>query len=145
MSAERAKAMIREYTDAVWNHADVEAMSRFYTTDYVHHDASRPEITTLDGYRHWARELHGGMDPLRVAIDDLIADAEGKVVKRWTATGRHAGELAGIPASGRELSFSGMTSYRIVGDRIAESWYVYDLFGLLQQLGAIPNAQESPA
>jgi hypothetical protein len=31
--------------------------------------------------------------------------------------------------------------YRFANDRIAESWYVYDLFGLLQQLGALPVPQ----
>ena len=28
--------------------------------------------------------------------------------------------------------------YRFDGDRIIEGWYAYDVFGLLQQLGALP-------
>jgi predicted ester cyclase len=36
------------------------------------------------------------------------------------------------------VRFSGVSVYRMAGDRIAESWYVYDLMGLLQQLGVLP-------
>ena len=48
----------------------------------------------------------------------------------------HRGELAGIAATMRKVRFSGVSVYRMVGGKIAESWYVYDLHGLLQQLGA---------
>ena len=68
-----------------------------------------------------------------VNADDLIADGE-KAVKRWTATGRHRGPLGAMPPTGRSARFCGTSVYRMAGGRIAESWYVYDLHGLLQQL-----------
>lgn len=140
MHAADAKRFIRDYTDAVWNEGDTGALQRFYTSDYVHHDVSQPDLSTLDDYRGWADSLLAGLSEMRVDIDDLIAEPDGKVVKVWTASGRHTGELAGVPPTGRTVSFSGTTTYRLVGGRIAESWYVYDLFGLLQQMGAIPAA-----
>ena len=37
-----------------------------------------------------------------------------------------------------------ITLYRIVGGKVTESYFNYDVFGLLQQLGAIPAAGQRP-
>ena len=62
-------------------------------------------------------------------------------VKRWTASGTHSGELAGIPPTNNPVRFSGVSTYRFRDGRIVESWYVYDLFGLVQQLQSAPAMQ----
>jgi steroid delta-isomerase-like uncharacterized protein len=139
MKIPEIKSLITEYTDAVWNRADVAAMDRYYAATYTHHDVSRPDVNTLNDYKQWARDLLAGLKDMHVAIDDLIAE-DGKAVKRWTATGVHHGPIAGIPPTGKRVSFSGMSVYRFADGRIVESWYVYDLFGFLQQLGALPTA-----
>ena len=134
------KQTIATYTQEVWNQHRVDAIDKYYATDYIHHDVSRPDVTTLAGYKAWSAALQAGIPDIRVAVDDLIADGD-TAVKRWTASGRQSGELAGIPPSGKTVRFSGVSIYRFRDGRIAESWYVYDLFGLLQQLGAIPAAE----
>ena len=141
MTAAQLKQFITDYTDAVWNGHSVPAMDRYYAPGYVHHDASRPDVRGLDDYKAWGTDLMEGLPDLRVAIDDVIAEEGGKAVKRWTATGTHRGTLAGIPPSGAKVRFSGVSVYRMEGDRIAESWYVYDLMGLLQQVGVLPAPQ----
>jgi steroid delta-isomerase-like uncharacterized protein len=135
VTATDLKRFISEYTDAVWNQGNVEAMDRYYTPDYIHHDVSRPDVRTLAEYQQWARDLLAGLSDFRVVADDLVAE-ESKAVKRWTAYGVHTSVLAGIPPTGRAISFSGVSIYRLEDDRIVESWYLYDLFGLLQQLQA---------
>ena len=137
MTAAELKKFISEYTNEVWNKGSVEAMDRYYARDYVHHDVSRADVRTLADYQQWAKDLLAGLSGMHVAVDDLVAE-EGKAVKRWTATGVHEHTLAGIPPTGKRVSFSGVSIYRVAGGRIQESWYVYDLLGLLQQLGVIP-------
>lgn len=144
MTNAELKQFIAEYTDEVWNRGNVAAMERYYAPDYEHHDVSRPDVRTLADYAQWARDLQAALSDLHVAADDLVADAgDGKAVKRWTATGRHTGALAGIAPSGRRVSFSGVSIYRLAGGRIAESWYVYDLFGLVNQLRSLEPAAEA--
>ena len=135
MTPNEIKTLIATYTENVWNKASVAAMDRYYTLDYVHHDVSRPDVTNLVGYKQWARDLLAGLSHLHVAIDDLVAE-EGKAVKRWRATGIHANTFAGIAPTQKRVSFSGVSIYRLNGNKIVESWYLYDLFGLLQQLNA---------
>ena len=135
MTPGQLKGFIAEYTNEVWNKGNMEAMSRYYDPAYVHHDVSRPDVTTLAQYQQWGRDFLAAFPGLEVNADDLIADGE-KAVKRWTISAVHRGELAGIAATMRKVRFSGVSVYRMVGGKIAESWYVYDLHGLLQQLGA---------
>jgi steroid delta-isomerase-like uncharacterized protein len=130
------KSFIRTYTEDVWNKHDPSAMARFYNDGYIHHDVSRPDVQTLGQYQQWARDLIAALPDLRVDIDDVISDGT-KAVKRWTASGVHRGALAGIPPTGKKVTFSGVSSYRVEDGKIVESWYVYDLFGLLQQIGAL--------
>ena len=105
----------------------------------MHHDVSRPDVTTLAGYKAWAAALQAGIPDIKVAVDDLLADGD-MAVKRWTATGVQTAELAGIPPTGKPVRFSGFSTYRFRDVRIVESSYVYNLFGLLQQLGPLPSA-----
>jgi steroid delta-isomerase-like uncharacterized protein len=145
MNTADLKQFIVDYTNDVWNKHDVAAMDRYYAASYVHHDVSRPDVNTLDDYKAWARDFQGGLPDLQIHFDDVIADPDGKVVKRWTATGVQTGTLAGIPATGKAVRFSGSSAYRLVEGKIVESWYVYDLLGLLQQLGVIPTPGKTAA
>jgi steroid delta-isomerase-like uncharacterized protein len=133
MNAEGLKQFVATYTEDVWNGHRVDAIDKYYAREYVHHDVSRLDVGTLDDYKQWARDLIAAFSNFHVNADDLIADGQ-MAVKRWTATGIHTGSLAGIPASGRPVQFSGVSIYRFANDRIVESWYVYDLFGLIQQV-----------
>ena len=133
MSNEALRNLIIEYTDAAWNRGDVDAMDRYYGPNYRHHDVSRPDVQTLADYKQWARDLLAGLSNFHVTADDVFADGN-KVVKRWTVTGINTGSIAGIPPTNQPVSFSGASFYRVENGKIAESWYVYDLFGLVQKL-----------
>src|SRR5215217_2039083 len=113
------KQTISTYTDEVWNQHRVDAIDKYYAPDYVHHDASRPDVTSLADYRAWSAALQAGIPDIRVAVDDLIADGD-MAVKRWTATGVQSAELAGIPATGKRVRFSGSARCQPPNPRWAE-------------------------
>jgi len=71
-----------------------------------------------------------------VTIDHLMAEGN-QVACCFTITGTHRGEYLGIPATGREVSFTGITILRFVDGRCIERWSQADSVGLLQQLGAL--------
>ncbi len=144
MTPNALKQFIATYTDEVWNQHKVDAIDTYYARDYVHRHVSMPDVVTLGDYKGWATDLQSGLSNLRVWVDDLIA-TDAMAVKRWTATGVHTASLAGIVPTHAQVQFCGVSIYRFANDRIAESWYVYDLFGLLQQLGALPAPQAATA
>ncbi len=83
--------------------------------------------------------FHDALPDLHIALDDVIA-AGDRVAARWTATGTHLGELAGIAATGRSVRWSGIDVYRFDDAMIVEWWRNEDFLELLRQLGRDPLA-----
>ena len=73
----------------------------------------------------------------RITVDDQIAEGD-KVATRWTGRGTHTGEIAGISATGKDVTVTGLTISRLEGGLIAEEWTTWDTLGMLVQLGAVP-------
>jgi predicted ester cyclase len=80
-----------------------------------------------------------------VTTDVLFGDGD-KVVQIWTLRGIHGGApLFGVPAAGKEIVVTGMSTFRIAGGKIAERWSTLDLVGLMQQVGLAPAQPEELA
>jgi predicted ester cyclase len=67
-------------------------------------------------------------------VEDVLADAD-RVAVRHTFSGTHTGAFLGISPTGRHVAVAAVDLYRVAGERIVESWWVGDVFGLLRQLG----------
>ncbi len=78
----------------------------------------------------------GAFPDLQVTVEDLIAEGD-KVVGRLTVTGTHQGELMGIPATGKKVSFSEIHIVRISNGKVVEHWEVADIMSMMQQLGVV--------
>lgn len=52
--------------------------------------------------------------------------------------GTNQGPLFGLPATGKQITVTGITLHRFENGKAAESWFSYDALGQLQQLGVIP-------
>lgn len=66
--------------------------------------------------------------------------AEGdKVAVRYTGSGTHQGDFAGIPASGKRVTIKGIDMFRMADGKITEEWLNFDQLSMLQQMGAIPT------
>ena len=79
---------------------------------------------------------HSAFPDTHFTIEDQIAEGD-KVTTRWTATGVHQGEFAGIPATGKRVNFMAINIHRVVDGQIQEGWLEWDALGMMQQLGVI--------
>jgi steroid delta-isomerase-like uncharacterized protein len=88
----------------------------------------------------WGRiqYLKTAFPDMKMTIRDLIVDGD-RAVWRWTFTGTHRGEFAGIPATGRPVEYEGVSIERVRDGRIAERWDFPDLLTAMRQLGALPE------
>ena len=98
-----------------------------------------PDTKGIDELREAFRRFHHVFPDLRVTLDDVIATND-KVAARWTATGTHRTEFAGIPATGGSVRWGGTDIYRLADGKVAEWWRNDDFVGLLQQLRRDPLA-----
>ena len=73
---------------------------------------------------------------LHFTVDVVVAEGD-KVASRLTINATHNGEFMGLPPTGNQGSITGVDIFRIVGGKVVERWGNYDLFGLMQQIGAV--------
>jgi len=121
MSVQANKDLVRKMIDEVWNARDPGRLPQFWV------DETRPEV---EGLHHMLTEA---FPDLHIDIDDIVAEAD-RVVTRLSFHGTHQGPFRDIEPTGRPVHFTAIRIYRIVGDRVVETWANQDSLGLLQQL-----------
>ncbi|MFN0129087.1 MAG: ester cyclase [Verrucomicrobiales bacterium] len=68
---------------------------------------------------------------LRVTVQGIVAEGDDAVV-RWSVTGTHAGPFGPVAASGRSVTFQGMTWLRFRDGKICEGCDRWNLHALLE-------------
>jgi len=136
------KAVIGRLAE-LWNTGNLSIADEIFGADFVNHDPNYPEVTNLESYKGHVAGIRTGFPDFHVTAEDLIAEGD-KVAVRWIITATHQGELAGIPATGIEVTWTGMTIWRFADGRLLEGWWAIDVLGLLQQLGVIPPMSDGP-
>lgn len=82
--------------------------------------------------------IHAAFPDFHLRDEHTISEGD-LVASRWVAGGTHTGaDFAGAPASGRAFRITGMSFYRVHGDRIIEGWVNDDTLGMAAQLGLVP-------
>lgn len=138
MSTEQNRALVQRLYDA-FNSGDPERLDDVLGGDYVHHDPNLPAEMQrgLGAYKQRFAAFPTAFPGFRLTVEDLVAEGD-RVAVRWTFRGTNRGELMGIPATGKEVTFTAISIHRVAGDKIAESWVNFDAMGMMQQLGAVP-------
>lgn len=77
--------------------------------------------------------FEAGFPLYELIADDVIAEGD-RVVVRATFRGTHAGEFAGMAATGIDVEIPLIIIYRIEDGMIVEHWMQADVMGLMQQL-----------
>jgi len=110
-------------------------------SNIVYHDAPPGIPPGPDGVKAWAAPFRA-FAGMQVGEEFYIAEGD-IVVGRFVAKGTHTKEFMGVPATGKDVSISGVNIFRISGGKIVEHWVNYDALGLMQQIGAIPDPTQS--
>ncbi len=76
---------------------------------------------------------------LRLAVEDVVGERDQAVV-RWRATGTHTGDTLGIPATGKRVSFRGVTWLGLRDGKLVQCWDSWNQHGLLLTLQGGPPA-----
>jgi steroid delta-isomerase-like uncharacterized protein len=95
----------------------------------------------IASYQQFGAAFRVGFPDLVHNIEDQVAEGE-KVVTRVTVTGTNKGQFQGMPATGKQVKFTGIAIDRVVNGKIKERWVDFDVMGLMQQLGAIPAPEQ---
>jgi steroid delta-isomerase-like uncharacterized protein len=141
MSTEENKANVRRWTEEGWNQRNWAVFDELAASNWVYHDPSYPNVRTLEDYKRWATETRNAFPDNHVTIEDMIAEGD-QVVVRHTFRGTNTGEIVTpmpLPATGKQVTASGITIVRVAGGKGVEVWSQTDTLGIMQQLGVIPS------
>ena len=122
---EQNKNLFKGFVDEVFNKRNVAFIDEFLDPNLVEH---KEDIYAF----------LGAFPDLHITVEDLIAEGD-KLVGRVTLTGTHQGELMGILATGKKVSFPEILIVRISNGKVVELSEVADTMSMMQQLGVIPS------
>jgi predicted ester cyclase len=111
-------------------------ISTLYDESIALHGYSEGPMAKSD-VRDYYQALFGALSDMRLQIHQIVEDSS-HVAARFVLTGRHTGELSGVPATGRTVTQQGMTIVRFANGRCIERWSVVDFLPVLVQIGALP-------
>jgi steroid delta-isomerase-like uncharacterized protein len=134
----------RRYDEA-FNAQDVDARLANLTTDT---QLTLPGGTTLNGPEQAAaiaRSFWEALPDGRISSENEVA-AGDTVVTEGTLTGTHSGTFRSpqgdIPASGNPVTLRYVSVKQIRDGKVAAERLYFDQLEFLQQIGALPSAQE---
>jgi predicted ester cyclase len=134
-AAEPDAALYTAFLDA-FNQARYEEVRDLIAADFKDHHPG----FDIDGAEVYLAALRNAHETLQISgeLEELLVDGD-RLVTRVRLSGRHIGEVFGIPATGRPVSWETAEVWRVADGRLAERWAVDDLLGLSRQIS--PEAQ----
>jgi steroid delta-isomerase-like uncharacterized protein len=132
---ENTKDIVRRLYEML-NAGQAERAAGLVSDDYLEHDPLPGQGTGRGGAVDRFSLLTRALAP-HFTVDDVVAEGD-RVVVRWTNTGTHIGDFAGIPATGKTFAIHGVDVYRVAAGELCEHWHVIDQLSMLEQLGLLP-------
>ncbi len=127
-------AIVQRFFDEVWNKGNLSVVDELLALDFVDHNAPPNTPRGRKGYKAIVSMYRAAFPDISFTMDQILSEND-RVAFRLTSRGTQKGDFMGIPASGKQVSFGGMTFVRMHDGQIAERWGITDIPALLQQLG----------
>ena len=138
MTAETNKHIMERFTSEFLTTGDASLAEEFLSPDVALHFAGQ-QLRGRDRYLAVVAANGDTFDDLVWTVEDMVADGD-TVAVRYTMTGTHRGEFAGVPPTGTAVLAQSMAFYRLADGQIVEERAQLDMLGIIQQLGAAPAA-----
>ncbi len=133
------KQTARELIEELKGEGNFSAASAMMAIDFVAH-MPFGKIDGRDQYISSNEMMRAAFPDMKVSLTQLVAE-DDMVAVRMAVSGTQLGEFLGLPPTGKKIEMNGAAFFRIANGKIVEGWSFPDLFGLMQQLGAMPELE----
>ncbi|MEM1429749.1 MAG: ester cyclase [Pseudomonadota bacterium] len=132
---ERSEAldMVMRYYEALATNdaaAFRETVSDRWVSDWISPSLG---VDDVEGFLEAVSDITDGLEDAEFVVDDVHV-TEDVVTVLGTVYGEHTGDIYGIAATGKTVSFGAIAVHRIADGKITESWQMSDRLSLLQQI-----------
>jgi len=139
---EANKAILRRWVEEGLNQNNLDIIDEIYATNCLVHVPPNPDRDGSENLKQVYAIYRAAFPNYYITIENMIAEGD-KVVCRVTACGTHEGEFVGIPPTGKQVTWTGITINRFASGKIAETWQSWDALGFMQQLTPPPVDTEA--
>jgi steroid delta-isomerase-like uncharacterized protein len=124
MLIEENKAIIERVYDQLWNHRNLDILDELWSP-----------VLDIAGFKAWTHAMYASFGEMQMTNLGMIAEGD-QVAIHWRATAIHQGDYLGVAATGRSISYQGISWHRLADGKIIEAPGYWDNLDVLQQLGA---------
>ena len=129
-------AIAREFVARVFNDHQPELAMEYFTQDMTWHGGSLGTISGAENVTGLLRAFIGALPDLNAVEQDIVASGD-LVVIRLVVSATQQGDLLGIPATGKPVTWDAVDIYRVEDDgKISEEWAADDIATIMIQVGA---------
>lgn len=135
MSEKKNLEIVRQLYNEVFTGSDTSVLDSLVAPSVKLHDPSAKNFKQgIEGFK-LREEMYAHAFPSKKATIDEIFTGKDTVSVKWTVTGTHDRDLPGIPATGKKITVTGTSIFRLKNGKITEIWANWDELGMLSQLG----------
>ncbi len=135
--SEENKAILRRFVEEIINQKKLEVFDELVAPNVVAHHVPPGVPPDHQGWKSMVSMVLTAFPDMQATIEEMVAEGD-KVAIRANLQGTHKGELMGIPATGKRVTFVATMIDRLSGGQVVEHWEEIDMLGLMQQLGVGP-------
>jgi steroid delta-isomerase-like uncharacterized protein len=133
------KHLTRRWFEEVWNEKRTDTIYELFSPEGKGYGLGPSGY--IEGpkmFEQFHQRFLSAFSDINIDIGDVIAEGD-KTAVRFTCSATHDGPGLDMPASGNQVSFSGMTWVTWRDGKIVEGWNNYDQFEIMRQIGALPG------
>ena len=136
--AEADTAIVRRFYEQLWNRWELAVADEIVAEDVRFRGSLGAAVRGREQFKGYVESVRSAFPDWRNEVEELF-DVGDKVVARLTWTGTHRGELLGVPATGRKVSYAGVAIFTIADGTITDAWIVGDTQELWRSLGLLES------
>lgn len=134
MTTDQNKATVRRFNKEFIEGGNMNSLNEIIDASFINHTAPPGVPHGPDGVKYFFNHvLKPAFPDLSVSIHDQVAEGD-KVTTYKTYTATHKGELLGMPASGKKITFEVIDIIRLKDGKFVDHWNVLDWQKVMQQL-----------
>ena len=141
MSEETNKALLRRFVEELVNRGNMAVAPELVAPDFIELDPFPGQAPGRAGLIESIERLRAAFPDLIWRIEEMVAEGE-QVASLHSWSGTHRGEFLRIAPTGKRVRMSCMIFDTYEDGKLKKSRLVLNVLSLLQQLGAMPAAEQ---
>jgi len=126
-------ALIHRFYDDAWNCWNDDAVDELLSDEFVFRGSLGDEAIGRDGFRAYRDKVRAAFPDFSIEVVEMVVDGDRAAV-RLRFTGRHEGELFGVPPTRRFVQYEAAAFFRHRDELLSEAWVLGDVDSLRAQL-----------